>query len=239
MNITNSAHKILALDTSGTSMSVAVTQGDKLLAEISTGGIKKHAQGLMPAVDSCLRLAGLNLLDIDTIACSCGPGSFTGLRIGVSTAKGLAHGANIPGVVGVPTLDALAYNAYTPPIVPIMDARRGQVYTTMYDYIEGKHIRLREYACIHINDVMDILRLLGVRATFTGDAVRTHRGLLEEQGHTIATELIVRASNVGYEAARMLGEGGTPQSPHELVPMYVRKPQAERELASRATTDEA
>ena len=229
----NMLAKILAIDTSGQTMSVAVLDGQNVLAEINTNSGRKHAEGLMRAIDYCLKLAGIGLQDgIAAVACASGPGSFTGLRIGVSAVKGIAHGVGL-GVIGVPTLDALAYNAKTPPVVPIMDARRGQVYTSMYDYIDGVPMRLREYSCVQIDDVLKILDLLDVRATFTGDAAIIHKELLESRGHSISPELFVRASSVGRAALKLLGDGGFPTSPHDLVPFYLRKPQAERELLAR------
>ena len=119
--------KILALDTTGLVASVALVDENKTIAEFTTNYKKTHSQTIMPMVENLKNMVDLDLSTIDYIACACGPGSFTGLRIGAATAKGLAHGLDIP-VIPVPTLDALAYNMFgtNKLVVPIMDARRNQ-----------------------------------------------------------------------------------------------------------------
>ena len=120
--------KILALDTTGLVASVALVDENKTIAEFTTNYKKTHSQTIMPMVENLKNMVDLDLSTIDYIACACGPGSFTGLRIGAATAKGLAHGLDIP-VIPVPTLDALAYNMFgtNKLVVPIMDARSNQV----------------------------------------------------------------------------------------------------------------
>ena len=117
--------KILALDTTGLVASAAIVDESKTIAEFTTNYKKTHSQTIMPMIEAIRNMAEIELNDIDYIACASGPGSFTGLRIGAATAKGLAHGLD-KKIIPVPTLDALAYNlAYCSSlIVPIMDARR-------------------------------------------------------------------------------------------------------------------
>ena len=130
--------KLLAIDTTGQTASVAVLEDDTLLAEYTINYHMTHSQTIMPMIEQICNMIKLNKNEIDYIACSCGPGSFTGLRIGAATAKGLALGLDI-SVVAVPTLDALAYNIFdtSAVICPIMDARRQQVYTAFYQWNEG------------------------------------------------------------------------------------------------------
>ena len=129
--------KILALDSSGLVASVALLQDETLVAEYTMNYKKTHSQTLLPMLDEIKKAVDLDLETLDAIAVAAGPGSFTGLRIGSATAKGLGLALNKP-LIAVPTLEALAYNLYdTPedtPICPIMDARRKQVYTGMYAF---------------------------------------------------------------------------------------------------------
>ena len=127
--------KILALDSSGLVASVAVLEDDALLAEYTMNYKKTHSQTLLPMLDEMAKMIDLDLNTIDAIAVAGGPGSFTGLRIGSATAKGLGLALSIP-IIPVPTVDALAYNLYGSDklICPIMDARRNQVYTGIYRF---------------------------------------------------------------------------------------------------------
>lgn len=129
--------KILAIDSSGLVASVAVTEDDNLIAEYTTNYKKTHSQTLLPMLDEVKKMIELDLNTIDAIAVSAGPGSFTGLRIGSATAKGLGLALNKP-LIGVPTVDALAMNLYgTDQIIcPLMDARRSQVYTGIYRFVQ-------------------------------------------------------------------------------------------------------
>ena len=125
--------KILALDTTGLVASVALVDEEKTIAEFTTNYKKTHSQTIMPMIEQLKNMVELDLSEIDYVACASGPGSFTGLRIGAATAKGLAHGLD-KKIIPVPTLDGLAYNLAESSklIVPIMDARRNQVYSAIY-----------------------------------------------------------------------------------------------------------
>ena len=231
---------ILAVDTSGATASVAVIRGSTVLSESTHMNTnKQHCEGLMPALDSCMTSAQVRPQDLDYIACTSGPGSFTGIRIGAATVKGLAHAANI-GIIAVPTLDALAYNALsiqqpwcvTTLIVPIIDARRGQVYTATYKRDSSQLVRTNDYECILLTDVLNSLDAIGEKAVFIGDAAEASRELLEKRWHFAApTDLAyVRASSVGFLALEMLKNGYQSLKYSDFKPFYLRKPQAEREL---------
>ena len=131
--------KILALDSSGLTASVALVEDDKLIAEYTIQYKKTHSQTLLPMLDEIRTMVELDLSTVDAIAVAAGPGSFTGLRIGSATAKGLALAMEKP-IIPVPTLEGLAYQMYgTQAIVcPIMDARRSQVYTGIYEFVPGQ-----------------------------------------------------------------------------------------------------
>lgn len=127
--------KILGLDSSGLAASVAIVEDDKLLAEYTTDYKKTHSQTLLPMLEELRRMIELDLDSLDAIAISSGPGSFTGLRIGSATAKGLGFALNKP-LVEVPTLEGLAWNLWGAGclVCPLMDARRNQVYTAAYEF---------------------------------------------------------------------------------------------------------
>ena len=133
--------RILAVDTTGKTASAAIWENNTILAEYTINDKMTHSQTIMPMIEQiCSRF---DFSTIDYIACACGPGSFTGLRIGAATTKGLALGRNLP-LVAVPTLDALAYNVFdtNAVICPIMDARRQQVYTAFYEWKKNNLCRL-------------------------------------------------------------------------------------------------
>ena len=225
---------ILALDTSGISSSVAVLHGGSTLVEITRMNPRKqHCEGFMPMLDRCLDIAGLSPQDLDAIACASGPGSFTGIRIGAAAAKGLAHAVGV-GIIAVPTLDALAYNVFniSEVVVPIMDARRGQVYTALYSWEDSRLTRLSEYECAMLDDVLNLLEERGQQAVFTGDATEPFRDVIISRGHRVSPEntRYVWASSVGLMASDMMSTGYIPLDYGEFSPFYLRKPQAEREL---------
>ena len=222
--------KILAIDTSGATCSVALVQDSGIIGEYTVCNGFTHSVNLMPVIDNLLASTGHSLNQIDRVALSVGPGSFTGLRIGAACAKALAHVRNIP-VVEVPTLDALAYNILEENslIVPIMDARRDQVYTAYYT--RGNTIqRISDYLAMDIHKVVEeskeIISKRGLnRVIFLGDGTTVYDHLLAE--HTIAPPgmLLQRAAGVG-----MLAIGLTPVNYSAAQLFYVRKPQAVREF---------
>lgn len=147
--------KVIAIDSSGLVASVAIVEDDTLTGEYNVQYKKTHSQTLLPMLDELKRMVELDLSTVDAIALTKGPGSFTGLRIGSATAKGLGLALDVP-LVEIPTLDGLACNLYgTDKLVcPIMDARRNQVYTGIYEYIpeqeEGVVSYVQKLSLIHI-----------------------------------------------------------------------------------------
>lgn len=227
---------ILAIDTSGLPASTALVDEKRTIAEFSTNFQKTHSETLMPIIDKMMSLTGISLGDIDYIACASGPGSFTGLRIGVACAKGLAFGGG-QKIVGVPTLDALAYNVIDGSrlIVPIMDARRSQVYTASYRF-DGRNLkRLSDYSALSLEQLAELLsktleaeHLQGV--LFTGDGINVYSDKIK--AFPFETELapphlnMQRASSVGALALEIAENASIPAA--EFVPFYLRAPQAER-----------
>ena len=223
--------KILAIDTSALTATAAILSEDMLLGEISTTTKLTHSQTIMPMIDELLNKVSLDIADIDLFACSEGPGSFTGLRIGIGTIKGLAYGLGKP-VVGVSTLEALAHNIDVTDLVicPIMDARRGQVYNAIYKYDGGKLACITGPRALSIEELCDKLT---ERTIFVGDGVNVHKEKIKELLGDKAVfasphNILQRAGSVAYAAL-----GKAPCDAAELTAVYLRKPQAEREREER------
>ena len=162
--------KILGLDSSGLVASVAVVEDDTLLSEYTVNHKKTHSQTLLPMLDEIVRMIELDLNEVDAIAVAAGPGSFTGLRIGSATAKGLGLALDKP-LIAVPTVDALAYNLYETHgvICPLMDARRNQVYTGIYEFADGKFQVISAQEAISIEEIIEKINQIGREVIFLGD----------------------------------------------------------------------
>lgn len=230
--------RILGIDSSGLVASVAVVEDEAMLAEYTVNYKKTHSQTLLPMLDEIGRMIELDLTTIDAIAIAAGPGSFTGLRIGSATAKGLGLALDKP-MIAVPTVDGLAYNLYgTDKLVcPLMDARRSQVYTGVYEF-RGRdlHPLIRQKA-ESVQELAEELNAMGREVIFLGDGVPVYRALLEELvqvPHQYAPAHLnkQRAAAVAALGQRYLEEGKT-ESAREHQPEYLRMSQAERERAER------
>ena len=237
--------KILALDSSGLVASVAVMEDDNLIAEYTMNHKKTHSQTLVPMMDEVRSMVELDLSTIDAIAVAAGPGSFTGLRLGSATAKGLGLALNKP-IIPVPTVDALAFNLYASGsvICPLMDARRNQVYTGIYAFESGNMKVLEPQMAVDIEVIAEKLCRYGRNVVFLGDGVPVFRqklesGLLEQltaAGNQFAFAPAhvnkQRAGAVGTLALQYIREGRT-ETADEHQPEYLRMAQAERERAER------
>ena len=232
--------RILALDTSGQTASVALWEDGLIRGEMTLNTKMNHSRTIMPMVEDVLRFTEAEAKTLDYIACAAGPGSFTGLRIGAATAKGLAHGLNIP-VLPVPTLDALAYNVCEVDgiICPIMDARRQQVYTAFYQWHKQKLCRLTPYEALSIEDVIEKAKTFE-KVIFLGDGVLVHKKLLSQQETFCFAPIhcaLQRGACVASLALEMIAEGKIVKG-SELEIIYIRKPQAEREREQRIHKEE-
>lgn len=230
--------KILAIDTSGLVASVALVKDDVLQAEYIMNDKKTHSQTLLPMLEELKEMLGLELDTVDAIAIAAGPGSFTGLRIGSATAKGLGLALDRP-LVEVPTLEALAYNLYgTDKLVcPMMDARRSQVYTGLYEYRrqgEGYELYpLREQCVVEVAQIVDTCNHLGREVIFLGDGVPVYETQIRERTtvpYSFAPAHVnrQRAGSVAALGAVYAARGRVISADlHQ--PIYLRKSQAERE----------
>lgn len=230
--------KILAIDSSGLVASAALVADGVLLAEYTVDYKKTHSQTLLPMIDEIVRMTEQELSEIDAVAVAQGPGSFTGLRIGAATAKGLGLALGKP-LIGVPTADALAYNLYGTErlICPLMDARRGQVYAGLYTFDGERFCVLREQEIAVIGDVVRDLNGRGTPVIFLGDGVAVHGGVIREKmavPYSFAPAHLARqrAGAVAALAEVYFAEGKFCAA-SEYAPVYLRLSQAERERAER------
>ncbi|MCM8709760.1 tRNA (adenosine(37)-N6)-threonylcarbamoyltransferase complex dimerization subunit type 1 TsaB [Clostridium sp. SYSU_GA19001] len=228
---------VLSIDSATESASCAVLSDEKLLGEINLNDKKQHSVVLMPMVDNLLKSLKLTIKDIDGFVVSKGPGSFTGLRIGMSMVKGLSQGTNKP-FVSVSSLDALAFNmAYSHGLIcPIIDALRDNVYTALYCFEDGKINRLTDYMALHIDELINIVKEHNKTSIFVGDAVGKFKEKLNESLNKVyfaPSHLnIVKASSLGELGINLLSSGNYDDL-YTSAPIYLRKPQAEREYEKK------
>lgn len=226
--------KILAVDSSGLVASVAIVENENLLAEYTVNYKKTHSQTLMPMLDEIVKMTDLSLESIDAIAVAGGPGSFTGLRIGSATVKGLGLALNKP-IVNVPTIDGLAYNMWGSAgrICPIMDARRNQVYTGVYHFTNGDLVIDTQQMAIEITGLIEALNQKEEKVTFLGDGVPVYEDIIKkniEVPYAFAPAHLnkQRASAIATLACVYYKEGRL-ETAAEHEPEYLRLSQAERE----------
>ena len=229
--------RILAIESSSLVASVAIVEDGVTLAEYTANFKMTHSQTLLPMIDSMVSLFGIDLASIDAIAVSGGPGSFTGLRIGSATAKGLGLALNKP-LIHVPTVDGTAYNLYGAKglICPIMDARRNQVYTGIYRFEQDFEVVMEQDA-MDIAELIEKLNSMGERVIFLGDGVPVHENKIREL-MTVPFDFAPahmnrqRAASIATLGAVYFAEGKI-QTAAEHGPDYLRKSQAEREREER------
>ncbi|MFA6413431.1 MAG: tRNA (adenosine(37)-N6)-threonylcarbamoyltransferase complex dimerization subunit type 1 TsaB [Syntrophales bacterium] len=224
---------ILAIDTSGVTASVALLQDETVLAEMFLNLGRNHSEILLPSIDHLLTATGLELRAIDVFACTVGPGSFTGIRIGVGTIKGLALAADRP-VVGLSALEVLAMNAmgFQGKICPMIDARREQVYAGLYaDNGSEALINIIPERLIEANE---FLELIEGETVFTGTGAVKYRDIIQRglagKGYFVVDHRNqVHASTVGVLAGRKARAGGLTDAV-KLTPLYLRRSEAEEKM---------
>lgn len=227
--------KILAIEASANVASVALTDKNKLIGEYTINNLKTHSQTIMPMLQDMMDMSKIALDEIDYIAASSGPGSFTGLRIGAATAKGLALALN-KKIIPVPTLDGLAYNIFDSDraIVPIMDARRNQVYTAVYTFDKGRINRISDYMAVDIDELFSYLREANLCPLFLGDGVMAFENKIKESN----LDYLLAPSNSNMQRAASFATYASDNieqaiSGENFNIMYLRKSQAEREYDER------
>ena len=224
---------ILAFESSARAASVALVEDGRLISQYSQCSGLTHSRTLLPMAEDMLKNAELSLDKVDLFAVAHGPGSFTGIRIGVSTVKGLAWAADKP-CVGVSTLEAMAWHGLAAGglVCPVMDARRSQVYNALFQAENGKPVRLCEDRPIALSQLAEELRTLNAPAFLIGDGAELAEKYLREQAIpcTVAPENLRWQSAWGVAMAAM---DKTPGNADALLPVYLRLSQAERERQER------
>ena len=218
--------------------SVAIVEDDVLIAEYTVNYKKTHSQTLLPMLDEIAKMTELDLNSIDAIAVAAGPGSFTGLRIGSATAKGLGLALKKP-LIAIPTVEGLAYNLYdiSGLICPIMDARRKQVYTGIYRFTDHQLKVVEDQMAVPMETVIEKLNQYGEAVTFLGDGVPVFHELIAEKMTVPYSFAPAHVNKQRAAAVATLGEiyyrQGKTETAMEHVPDYLRVSQAERERAAR------
>ena len=213
---------ILAIDTTALTASAAITDGTKLIGLYTLNTTHTHSETMLPMIENLLHNAKISINDIDKFACSAGPGSFTGVRIGISVIKGLTFGTDKP-CVGVSTLEALAYNmnGFDGIICPVMDARRSQVYNAVFRNGE----RLCEDRLITVDELYEEIKQFDEKIYYTGDGYK-----LINYNQTVTPEILRYQNAYSVAQCALNGECLTDI---ELSPIYLRASQAERELKEK------
>lgn len=247
--------RVLAIDSSGLVATVAVVDDEQTLAEYTVNYKKTHSQTLLPMLDEVVKMTELDLCSVDAIAVAGGPGSFTGLRIGSATAKGLGLALDKP-LIHVPTVDGLAYNVFgcQDIICPIMDARRNQVYTGIYSFLmkdkkgESEHeivpkfLVMKMQMAISVEELIHRLNIYGRPIVFLGDGVPVYK---EQLAQGLAVPYSFAPSHLNRQRAASIGalgiqyfKAGKFETAGEHQPDYLRVSQAERERAERKKAEQ-
>jgi len=236
--------KILAIESSGSVASAALLEDENIITELVGPFRVTHSETLMPLISEAFSVSGLKPEDIDLIAVSGGPGSFTGLRIGSATAKGLGFALG-KDLVHVPTLEAMAYNfrGSDSLVIPLMDARRNQVYTGIYRFEENRLITCLEGCAMDAGNLMELInsRYASEKVVFLGDGIEAAADLIEQKclaQYTFAEgrDRLQRASSTGL-LGRVLAQEGHIVSADAEAPEYLRPSQAERVRAEKLAAE--
>lgn len=208
----------LAISTSSKICSVALLEDDKPIKELNIDNLKTHSENLMSLIDEIFRKANKNISELDLIACDVGPGSFTGIRIGIATVKAIAEVRGI-AIISCTSLEALSYNINTDIICALIDARNNQVYCGIFDI---NHELIKDYMADDINKIIE--NLPNSEIGFVGDGTISHENLLKG---IFAQDNNIHASNIGICAYNKYKKGIV-ETANSIAPMYLRKSQAER-----------
>lgn len=222
--------KLLAIDTSAKTVSAAVISDEKVLSEFYCNNGLTHSKTLLPLIDEVVKAADVTIEELDYLACNVGPGSFTGIRIGVSTIKGLALSNNVP-CFGISTLESIAYNFLDNNcrVAAVMDARCNQVYNAVFDVIDKKVLRLTEDRAISINQLENELSNYNGNVILAGDGADLCYNKMCISNILLSSEQCRYQRASGVAACAFNGVNVGIES-SMLVPVYLRPSQAEREL---------
>lgn len=225
---------VLGVESSASSASAAIVKDGKLLSEVFSDTGLTHSQTLLPMIESCIKNAEISINDIDRISVANGPGSFTGVRIGISTVKGIAFTENIP-CTEVSTLESMAYNVsvFDGVICSVMDARCNQVYTALFENTDGCKVnRLTDDAAISIDELGEKLKNSEKKIILVGDGAELcYNRLVSTIDSLYIAPVNLRKQKASSVALCSLNY--EPKSPEEIAVNYIRLPQAQRELIKK------
>ena len=227
---------ILSVDSSSKVATVALLNDDMIIGEYVLNNKREHSTILMDLIENILTECNISIDDIDGYVVSKGPGSFTGLRIGMATIKGLSFGSNKP-YISISSLDALAYSliSFDGIICPIMDALRDSVYTCLYKNNNGNLEKLTDYSALDLDELIEVLKEKGEKVIFTGDGLIKHKEYLSTNLPNVYFApnhlSIIRASSLGDLGVKLLLDNVSDE--FNSSPFYLKKPQAQRELEKR------
>lgn len=230
--------KILAIDSSGLVASIAILSDGTLIAEYTINFKKTHSQTLLPMLDEVVKMLEIDIHEIDAIAIASGPGSFTGLRIGSATAKGLGLALGLP-IISIPTVDGLAYNLFgsSKIVCPLMDAKRNQVYTGLYEFIDGEFKIILNQRAIELDEIIEEINALGREVIYLGDGVLPYIDQIKKK--TKVKYSIAPPHQMYQRAAAVAALAETYYKNNQMEtalmhePTYLRVSQAERELEEK------
>lgn len=225
--------KILAIDTSSKICSVSVLEDANVIIEKHNDDEKTHSQKLMPLIDETLKEVSLTLDNIDLLACCLGPGSFTGIRIGISTVKAFADVKNIP-IIGVTSLESLAYNVENEGLIAsVIDAKHDNVYFALFNLSNGKYETIIEPKSDDINNIISLLKQYNGKITYVGDGAVVHKDLISSEfdNYVFAsdTQNIQTSISIGKSAYNKYNCDGYNKE-YSVSPIYLKKSQAEINL---------
>ena len=223
--------RILSIDTSSNICAVAILENDVLLKEISQNNGLTHSVNLMPMIQELFSSLNLSLKDIDLIVCDKGPGSFTGIRIGIATAMGFSDSLNIP-TIGISSLEALAFNIKEPHVIcSLIDAKKDNVYVGIFEYTGNQYVLRRNYSSENVDSILDELKIATYPIYFVGDGSIIYK---EKILNVLPNSKFSDNNNL---SAYNLGLAGyfhfINNQNDDLLPLYLRKPQAERMLEEK------
>ena len=225
--------KILAIDTSSKICSVSILEDKNVIIEKHNDDEKTHSQKLMPLIDELFKESNLTLDNIDLLACSQGPGSFTGIRIGISTVKAFADVKNIP-IIGVTSLESLAYNVTNPGLIAtLIDAKHDNVYFALYELKDGKYTTVINPVSDSISNVIESLKKYDGKIIFVGDGSEVHKDLISSE----FSDYVLSSSEQNIQTSISVGKSAFDKynsfdykKEFTLSPIYLKKSQAEINL---------
>lgn len=225
---------VLGVDSSATAASAAVVKNGILVSEVFSQTGLTHSQTLLPMIDNCIKMAGITVDDVDLISVANGPGSFTGIRIGIATVKGIAFTNNIP-CVEVSTLESMAYNLpfFDGIVCPVMDARCNQVYTAMFkNDKECKVNRLTDDEAMSIDELCEIIKKTDEKVIFVGDGAE----LCYIRMKDCCDNVLIASQHIRMQRASSVAVCSVDKerkNSKNVSVNYIRLPQAQRELAKK------